>query len=429
MDKIYYVDTIYKMSSLPSSVAYTQGSPSLPPNAKSHQVVVRSSNGLTFGQNQTVVFELPNSEFLDPTSLHLRYSYEFTDPSGAQLKGTPLYTPFQRLACFAGSVQLESISEYGQTANMLVNLTHSIGEKYGSQSPYGYFNSTTTPTLADLDGRTLTVNETGSFAGPLPCVISNCEKFLPLFALPQLRIELTVDTINNMFRSDSVAVPSNMVLKNMELVYKSVSMGQEVEAMVRQIGVTHIKTQSLLNTASFLNSAVSGSIALVYNQRLASIKSAFIYIANTTSDSNQQYDSVDITQSNGSYSITIAGTQYPQTPYNTALNKQGIFMGLKSATGSIYAKDNNFSINAVEFGRLDGQATTLTEPGKFIVGIDTEVLDNQFIMSGVSSQNSSITVNIVCNTSTTDSHNIHLITSYDALLEIDFTSGMASLKL
>jgi hypothetical protein len=417
------------MSSLPASVDYQKGSPSLPPNSKSHQVVVRSSNGLTFGENQTIVWELPNSGFLDPTSLHLRYSYEFTDPSGAQLKGTPVYTPFQRLACFAGSTQLESISDYGQTANMLVNLTHSIGEKYGSQSPYGYFNSTSTPTLADLDGRTLTVNETGSFAAPLPCVISNCEKFLPLFALPQLRIELTVDTLARMFRSDTVAVPTAMVLRNMELVYKSVDLGAEVEMMTRQMGMTHIKTQSLLNTASFLNASAQGSLSLVYNQRLASIKSAFIYIANTTTDSNQQYDSVDITQSNGSYQINIAGQTYPSTPYSTVLNKQGIFMGLKSATGSIYAKDNNFSINAVEFGRLDGQAISFEEPGKFIVGIDTEVLDNQFIMSGVSSQNSSITVNIVCNTATTDAHNIHLLSSYDALLEIDFASGMASLKL
>lgn len=417
------------MSSLPSSVDYQKGAASLPPNAKSHQVVVRSSNGLTFGQNQTVVFELPNSEFLDPASLHLRYSYEFSDLSGAQLKGTPLYTPFQRLACFAGSTQLESISEYGQTSNMLVNLTHSVAEKYGSQSPYGYFNSTSIPSLEDLDGRTLVVNETGSFAGPLPCVISNCEKFLPLFAMPQLRIELTIDTIANMFRTDTVAAPTNMVLKNLELVYKSVSMGEEVARMVMGQGMTHIKTQSLLNTASFLNAGVQGSVALVYNQRLASIKSAFIYIANTTADSNQQYDSVDLTQSNGSYQINIAGISYPQQPYNSALNKQGIFMGLKSATGSIYAKDNNFSINAIEFGRLDGQAISFTAPGKFIVGIDTEILDNQFIMSGVSSQNSSITVNVVCNTATTDSHNIHLITSYDGLLEIDFASGMASLKL
>ena len=418
------------MSSLPSSVAYSVGSPSLPPNARSHEVVVRSSNGLTFGENQTIVFDMPNSAFCDPTSIYIRYSYAFTNLVGAELKGTPVYTPIQRLACFAGSTQLESISQYGQTANMMVNLTHDQAQRYGVQSAFGYLNETGIPTLETLDGRVLVVNETGSFSAPLPCVLSNCEKFLPLFALPQLRVELTLDTLANMFRSDVVATPTGMTLSNVELVYKSVDLGAEVEAMVRSAGMTHIKTQSLMNTASVLGAGVQGSVALVFNQRLASIKSAFIYCANTTADSNQQYDSVDITSGNGSYSITIAGTQYPSSSMNTALKKNGMLMALKGATGSIYSKDNNFSINSREWGVNDGVATTLATCGKFIVGIDTEVLTaNEYIMSGVSSQNSSITANIVCNTATTDAHNIHLISSYDGLLEIDFVAGTASLKV
>ena len=417
------------MSSLPQSVAYSVGSPSLPPNARSHEVVVRSSNGLTFGENQTIVFDLPNAGFCDPTSIYIRYKYAFTNLVGAELKGCPVYTPFVRLSAFAGSTQLESISQYNQVASMMVNLTHDVAQKYGVQASFGYLNDTGVPTLEQLDGRVLAVNETNSFSAPLPCVLSNCEKFLPLFALPQLRIELTCDTLANMFKTDVVAVPTGMTLSNVELVYKSVDLGADVEAMVRSAGMTHIKTQSIMNTASVLGAGVQGSVALVFNQRLASIKSAFIYCANTTADSNQQYDSVDITKSNGSYSITIAGTQYPSTAYNTALNKNGMLMALKQATGSVYAKDNNFSINSIEWGRLDGDATTLSASGKFIVGIDCEVLDNAYIMSGVSSQNSSITANIVCNTATTDAHNIHLITSYDALLEIDFTSGVASLKV
>ena len=417
------------MSSLPQSVAYSVGSPSLPPNARSHEVVVRSSNGLTFGENQTIVFDLPNAGFCDPTSIYLRYSYAFTNLVGAELKGTPIYTPIQRLVCMAGSTQLESISQYNQVANMMVNLTHDVAQKYGVQASFGYNNDTGVPSLEQLDGRVLAVNETGSFSAPLPCVLSNCEKFLPLFALPQLRVELTLDTLANMFKTDVVAVPTGMTLSNVELVYKSVSLGSDVEAMVRSAGLTHIKTQSIMNTASVLGAGVQGSIALVYNQRLASIKSAFIYCANTTADSNQQYDAVDITSGSGSYQIVIAGTSYPSTAYNTALNKNGMLMALKQATGSVYAKDNNFSINSIEWNRNDGDATTLSACGKFIVGIDTEVLDNAYIMSGISSQNSSITANIVCNTATTDAHNIHLITSYDALLEIDFTSGVASLKV
>ncbi len=417
------------MSSLPSSVAYSVGSPSLPPNARSHEVVVRSSNGLTFGENQTIVFDLPNSAFCDPTSIYIRYRYAFTNLVGAQLKGTPCYSAFRSLSAFAGSTQLENIQNYGQTANMMVNLTHDQAQRYGVQSAFGYLNETGVPNLENLDGRVLTVNEAGTFSCPLPCVLSNCDKFLPLFALPQLRIELQVDTLASMFRGDTVAVPTGMTLSNVELVYKSVDLGEEVSSMIRSQGMTHIKTQSIMNTASVLGAGVQGSVALVFNQRLASIKSAFIYCANTTADSNQQYDSVDITSGNGSYSLTIAGTQYPSSAYNTALNKNGMLMALKQATGSVYSKDNNFSINSREWGVIDGVATTLDTPGKFIVGIDTEVLDNDYIMSGISSQNSSITCNIVCNTATVDAHNIHLISSYDALLEIDFVAGTASLKV
>jgi hypothetical protein len=417
------------MSSLPSAVAYSVGSPSLPPNARSHEVVVRSSNGLTFSQNETAIFELPNAGFADPTSIYIRYKYAFTNLVGAEMKGTPVYSPIVRLACFAGSTQLESISNYGQTANMMVNLTHDVAQKYGVQAAFGYNNDTGVPSLEQLDGRVLAVNETGTFSAPLPCVLSNCEKFLPLFALPQLRVELTFDTLANIFKTDVVAVPTGMTLSNIELVYKSVDLGADVEAMVRSSGMTHIRSQSLMNTASTLNAGVQGAISLVYNQRLSSIKSAFIYCANTTADSNQQYDSVDITSGNGSYQLVIAGTSYPQSAYNTALSKNGMLMALKQATGSVYSKDNNFSINAIEWGRNDGDATTLSAGGKFVVGVDCEILDNQYIMSGISSQNSSITANIVCNTATTDSHNIHLITSYDALLEIDFTSGLASLKV
>ena len=417
------------MSSLPSSVAYSVGSPSLPPNARSHEVVVRSSNGLTFGENQTIVFDLPNSAFCDPTSIYLRYSYEFTNLVGAELKGSPCYTAFRSLSTFAGSTQLENISQYNQVANMMVNLTHTNSQKLGVQAAFGYFNDTGIPNSEQLDGRTLRVNESGSFACPLPCVLSNCEKLLPLFALPQLRVELTVDTIANMFKTDVVAAPTGMVLKNVELVYKSVDLGKEVENMIIQQGMTHIKTQSVMNTASVLGAGVQGSVALVFNQRLASIKSAFIYCANTVAASNQQYDSVDITKGNGSYSLTIAGTQYPSSALNTALNKNGMLMALKQATGSVYSKDNDFSINATEWNINDGDATTLIKNGKFYVGVDCEVLDNDYIMSGISSQNSSITANITCNTATTNAHNIHLITSYDGLLEIDFTAGTASLKV
>jgi hypothetical protein len=420
------------MSALPNAINYSAGSPSLPPNARSTDIVLRPSNGSVFSENATIAFDFnATSGFIDPTSIYLRYKYAFTNLVGAEMKGTPVYTPFQRLNAYIGSVQAESISQYNQTMNMLVQLTHGVSDKYGLQPGYGYFNNTSAPTLAQLDGRVLTVNETGTFSAPLPCMFSNCERYIPVFAMPQLRLELVVSTLADMFRGDTVAVPTVITLSNLELCYRQVDFGADVEAMVRSSGLSHIKTHSQVNSAALLAASTSGQVALVYNARLASIKSAFILGANSKSASNQAFDAVDLTKSNGSYQITIAGKNYPATSLNTAINKAGIFQSLRGAVGSVYSKDNNCAINAVEFNVLDGASPTLAEPGKFIVGIDCEILGSasDYIMSGTSSQNSAITVVLQLGTATTDAHNVNLVLDYDALIEVDFATGQASVKM
>jgi hypothetical protein len=247
----------------------------------------------------------------------------------------------------------------------------------------------------------------------------------------QMRIELVVSTLVDMFKSSPVAIATGISLSNLELCYTQIEMGSEIEAMVRSSALTHIKTHSFVNTASTLASGTSGQVALVYNQRLASIKSAFLFMSQSNAGTNNgEFDSVDITSNNGSYWLTIAGRSVPQTPYNTAINKAGIFQGLRGAIGSIYSKDNNCGINSVEWNYVSGATTTFDAPAKFIVGMDCEVIpENDYILSGISSQNSAISVNIQLGTATATGHNVHLIMDYDALLEVDFATGMTSVKM
>jgi len=417
-------------SALPSQVSYAQGAPSLPPNARAVDVVLRPTNGATFSENATIAFDFNNAGFIDPKSIYLRYRYAFTNVVGAELKGTPVYTPFATLRAYVGSNQIETISQYNQVAHLLVTATHDVAQKYGLQPGYGYFNSTSAPSLEQLDGRVLTVSESGTFSAPLPMMLSNCEKYLPAFAMPQMRLELVVSTLADMFKPVAGVIPTAITLSNLELCYTQIELGSEIEMMVKSSGLTHIKTQSMVNSASTLASATSGQISLVYNQRLASIKSAFLFLAQAQSaTTNGEFDSVDITSGNGSYSITVAGRQYPQNSLNTAIHKAGIFQAFRGAVGTIYDKDNNCSINAIEFNYNSGATTTVSAPGKFIPGIDLEVVDNSFITSGISSQNSAISVNVQLGTATSVAHNVHLILSYDALLEIDFMSGQASVKM
>lgn len=416
---------------LPSAVSYQQGAPSLPPNSRAIDVVCRPTNGASFGENSTIRWDLPSTGFIVPDSMYIRYKYAFTNVVGAQMKGVPVYTPFATLRAYVGSNQVETINSYGQTAHMLVNLSHTIADKAGLMTGYGYFSNTGTPSTADYDGRTLVVSETGSFSAPLPCMFSNCEKYIPSFAMSQLGIELVVSTLADMFKPVAGVIPTTIALTNVELGYTQVSLGAEVEAMVRSSGLTHIKTNSYVNTASTLASGSSGNVSLVFNQRLASIRSAFLFMSlPQTATTNGEYDSVDITSNNGSYALIVGSTQYPQTPHNTATNKAGIFQALRGSVGTIYDSHANTAINSVEWNYISSASTTFNEPAKFIVGTDLQIVGgNDYILSGISTANSAISAVISLGTATSALHNVHLILAYDALLEVDFASGMTSVKM
>tara|TARA_R110002111_G_scaffold149537_2_gene216501 strand:- start:918 stop:1751 length:834 start_codon:yes stop_codon:yes gene_type:complete len=277
-----------------------------------------------------------------------------------------------------------------------------------------------------MDGRTCTAAEVGTFAGHLPNLLTNSDKLFPAFLAPQVRLELQMDSVANMFRLDAPA--TNFVITNAELVYKQIDMGAEVEAMIRSQGDVMIRSSSFMNTASILPLGSQANVSLVYNQRLASIKSAFLLMSNGAAASNGWGDSFDVCNTQGQYQINVAGTNYPSTGLSVTNNRAGILASTKAACGSLGDKQNSQSINSVEWNYAEAAATTLIEPSKFIVGVDLEVLDNDFLLSGISSQNSSITANIQLNVATTVSHQVALLLHYDAIIEIS-ADGFASVKM
>jgi hypothetical protein len=94
-------------------------------------------------------------------------------------------------------------------------------------------------------------------------------------------------------------------------------------------------------------------------------------------------------------------------------------MELKKATGSIFDKANNFSINTTEFGMVLGTASTIRAPAKCYIGCNTELLpSNGVILSGTSTQTSPIAVRVNITAATAAIATLNLICCYDALIEI-----------
>jgi hypothetical protein len=419
---------------LPRELQYVPTLPSLGDNVVNTTVVIAPSNGASFGENAIIQFDLPQRGFLDPNSIYCRFRLTQTSAAGAEIKGVPCFTPFVNLQTIFGASIVENIQNYGQVQNMLVQLTHNSAQKAGLATAYGLGDYAVTTAVtqlgANINGRICTASETVSLACPLRCILSESEKLVPLCLMSGVRIQLTTDSIANIFTT--AVVPSAFALTNMELVYDQIDFGTGVEAMVRSMGDRiYLKSCSYAVSNNTLSSGSSGTLDLLYNLRLSSVKSLFANFGGTTAASlNKTYDSYDITQSNGDYSFSVGGIQYPARPVSTITSKAGAFMELKQAIGGIHSSEtNNFSISAGEFAVVGNATTTVRIPGKFYFGMNLEKLStNGALLTGLSTQSAPIGLRINSGTALAAAYNVSVIAMYDALIEVDTVSRNATVK-
>lgn len=416
---------------LPSSISYGESLPALPDNTQCINIATAPTNGATFSAGQQIFLDLVNRGFLVPDSMYLSYSYASTNAAATpELIGCPAATSFNRLDVQVGSQTIDTIQQYNIFYHMLTNVTYDVAQKYGNQASLGYLGAAGVPTLEQLDGRVLGINETGSFALPLVSILSNSEKLIPLFAMPQVRIVLTMEALASMFTGTG-SVPTAWSISNVQLRYKVVDFGGAVEQIVlNSADKLYIKSQSFALASQTLAANSNGFIELVYNQRYASVKSLFAINGNGTAASNRAFDSVDLTSGNGDYSFSVGGVLYPPAPISTRTAKAQAMLELRSAVGSIFDKSNNMAINTIEFGYNGSAAsTTLSAPAKFYVGTSLEKLNSNSLLTGISTQNSPISYRI--NTGTAIGANnstVSLIVNYDALIEVDCLTRQVAVK-
>lgn len=431
------------MTTLPKEINYIPKLAGLPSNTTCFSAVVAPSNGQSFFDSSIVQFDLPARSYLVPGSLYLRYKTNVVFP-GIQtslMKGTPAYTPIQRLETIVGSQIVESIQSYNVLANMIVNTKMNVAQKSGMAAAFGYGNRANTLDLdfTNCNGKTLT--STGaetiaySVAAPLGCILSNADHLVPLGKMPSVRIQLTLDSLANMF--STATPPTGVYLTNMELCFDLVDFGSDVDAMVDGMadenGNIYIKSQSFTSSAQTVATGVSSNIELVFNQRLSSIKALITNFGRTTAATNTFLDSVDITQNNGDMQYLVASQPYPPRAISTLNSKASVLMEL----GMIWSPahdilSNSFSISGKEFSVVSSAtaaASTVFIPGKFWFGVNTERLStNGNLLTGVSSQLSPISLRLNIGTATAEAHTVNLMCCYDAILEINVATRQVAVK-
>lgn len=431
------------MSVLPKEINYGKKNISLPKGTSAiNGAVSTPASGFSFGPAQQIQFNLPSRSYLVPESIYLRYKITLTggDATTDGIGAFPAYSPFSQCQTIIGSNVVENIANYGVLNNFILTTKLNYSQKVGLACAFGVGASAsatgaqlnTAFTNANCNGWNVGfANEARSMAIPLNCLFANADSLVPLKFMPACQITLTTDSIANLFTG---LAPTNYAITNCELVYDLVDFNDEVDQAVMSMaddrGKIMIKSQSYATSGQTTTAISSGTIEYVYAMRLASIKGLALLMGGTHGTSaNKSFDSLDITSGNGSFQFNVANVQYPSRPISTVLNKAGSLMELGSFFGPSHdLASSNFSINPTEFSYLNNATTSISEPGKFFIATNCERLStNDALLSGISSQLSSLSVRIELGTPTTNSQNLILVALYDAILEIDVANRQANL--
>lgn len=403
----------------------------LPPSTSCNSLVANPINGASFTENQQIIFDLVTGRgFLNPNSFYIRYKFTASGMAGAaQMLGTPLYSPFYQFQMLFNSQVVENIVDYNLYCEDLINVKTDVASKAGLSQAFGYGGVATAFSMNSVNGRLLgTAPDSFTLSGPIPCILSQCESYVPLFMFGAVRIIFTLDTIANMFNSTNI--PTGYTLTNVELCYDVVNFDPAVEAyyasLANQAGKVVLKSYSVATGSQPLATGSSGSFQLPFNYRLASIKSLLLHnspaVAPGATTGNGKHCSLDITSSNGDYQFEIGGMLYPPRALSTVNNKAGIISELCLALfGNRNIASNSLGLTPATWNVTSASyPDSYTAPGMFIVGVNTErVPSSSSMLTGVSSLLAPINLRVNINTPTATASQLRVYAIYDSLIEID----------
>jgi hypothetical protein len=436
------------MERLPKSVDYSTPLSVMPDSTVSYIVSNTPTNGNSFTPGTTIIVDLNNVQgFLDPASLSFRFKYQAIGASKSSLTvaqncgivGCPAF-PFIRLDVLANSSVIESINNYNSLATMLTNTTYDVAQKLGIQGAMGWGGTDGDATMSNqnnTDGIVLTTaaasaslaatDETNFISAPIiGCSLSNCEKLVPLNAC-SWRLQFTLDSLANIGSNLATDSPiTGYTITNFEVVYNQIQFPSNVHQQIMSVPKIRIKTKSFGTGTQAIPVTSTGTLNLYYNLRYASVRALFLTCGGSSNSlsANKLMDAVDpCGTAGGTIQFSCGGVVIPQNPFNTITNRSSIITELRrAAMGNIYDRGNSLSIGSSEFNITSAGTTSITIPGKFIVGVNTQKLSDSidYMFTGVSTANSQI--NVILNIGTAPTGNALtaiLYASYDALYEID----------
>lgn len=425
------------MSVLPNEVNFTRPS-ELPASTRCLSLVSVPQQGSgSFSSGQQLTLPLVQYGYIVPDSLVLSAVISYTADGGAGTTGVmgscPATSWIQRLDTQINSQQIETINNYNSLYNMLVNAKCDVSAKLGLSKPFGLTFSTSdanavyAPTFQNGDGAVFASGagvKTLRTSAPLGCIYSSASKFLPL-SMGDHRITLTIADINDFTYSSGVATRTGLAISQVQLNYDVIVFDPSVDsAILSQIdgaGDIYLKSQSYAISSAPLSNGFVGFTEIPYAQSLTSIKSLHTLFCPNTG--NRGFASYDATSQNGSLQYTIAGRPYPETAIDTLNRPQ---YATVEFLASVYGTHDPIttartSMSNATWKVVDDNAnddSKVIDVAKAYFGANVEKLSsNSYMLSGVSSMNSNLTLRILNNTALLSALNAVFVVCYDAVIK------------
>jgi len=432
------------------------------PKSRSYRISVAPLNKSVFAPGDQMIFELPTGRrgtWLDQTQSYLKFSVQVASTAASEATtgrtgvyvDNSAYSFIQRLDIYNSSNLLETINEYGQLANFLMDTSLTQSDKAGLSAllgtnpnshtvlgvnpPAQWYSVPTTHTPGDRSGlpmaTTIAVADAIPYTFCLPVLSGvvgvNSSKMLPVGQIVNpIRCEFYLSALNDAIYAGGAAVAPTWQIVNAEFCVCYVELQDDSLDMRAGPGeAQYIATTTYRQSPVSIPQATNGEFTAMIPFRCSSLNAIYgrfrncqacVQGANLTAGYRK---SSSINPNFSQYYFRVGSSMYPNKPVylqggGTGTGSEGYaellksFHALSSSIGNSALTFNNYNVAqaaasgwAASYAIGTSKALSILPDSfanAFAIGLELQTFSNRSdtILSGVSTLNSQVFFTATC---------------------------------
>lgn len=341
-----------------------------------------TANAVTQSQfsSQVVSFTIPSgmsdAVFMDCMNTTISFTLTYVVGTAASVTNgrckllSGAHTFFDTLVLYSNNTPLETINQYGQLQNFLLQNTANLSERVGGIS---ICMGTDANSASGIDLPVAAGTYRFNFCIPLISLIGlNTEKYFPVGSVNNLQLQMTTANLCPIITyatavTTNIALTTAPTLSEFRLNMKYIDVGDAAAAMLRQTlqdGRWYIKSATYTNSAVTIPANAAGNQQALLQIRNSSVKSLYHYFSQTNVGApglvspNGAYDAINIGTT--SRQLQVGGNYFPNLPINDVQRPAEGYAVLIQALGGSIPKSYGSVVTREMYNSVGGIAAVPT---------------------------------------------------------------------